>query len=194
MTTSAAIALAAAVVAVIAVAASCWILTRANRRLRTLEQEFERGRAHFADVVANEAREQGLGLAEAMTIARSEALSALAAEERRITEERRREVALREREANTRLSAVLAETQSAVEQRFADWGTHLSALQQSLSSNLEQVGQHQKQLSAEMQARLSEEAEGFQASLDEHRVRLLKLRDDLARSVAEAAVAAAAEL
>ncbi len=194
MTVSAIVALVSAVVAGLAALATLWILQRSRTRFGSLDAELERGRAHFSELVAAEAKEQGAALAEALAIARAEAVAIYAAEERKIIAERRREVAVNERDAATKLSAALTEAQRSVEQRFADWGTHLTGLQQSLAGNLERIGKRQQQLAAEVEARILEESERFQTSLDEHRGRLAKLREDLAQSVAEVAQAATAEL
>jgi len=117
---SAIVALAAALLAGGAAALALLTLRRAQRRARSLEEEIERGRAQFAEVVAREADLQSTSLAETLALARSEVLSVLAGEERRIIEERRREVALRERDAGAKLTTALAEAQRSVEQRFAE--------------------------------------------------------------------------
>lgn len=194
MTATLIAALVAAVLACAAAGLAVWTLIRARNRFRSLEEEFERGKSLFAEAVAREARLQASALAEAIALARSEAMSELAVEERRIAEDRRRDVAQQERDAAAKLTAALAETQRAVEQRFADWGTHLSGLQQSLAANLERIGQRQQLLASEVEARITEESERFQASLDEHRGRLAKLRDDLERAIQEVALTASAEL
>lgn len=194
MNGAAIVSVAAAVVAAVAALTTTWLLARARKRSRSLEEEIESGSARFTEVVTREAEIHAELLAETLALARSEALSVLAGEERRIVEERRREVAQYEREASARLNAALAESQRSVEQRFADWGTHLAGLQQTLAGNLERIGQRQQQLAAQVEARIVEESERFQASLDEHRGRLGKLRDDLERSVQEVARAASAEL
>jgi hypothetical protein len=188
------VALASAILAAAAAALALSALARQQRRFRSLEEEVDRGRSRFAEVVAHEAEQQAGALAETLALARSEALALLAGEERRITEERRREVAQQERAANAKLNASLAEAQRSVEQRFADWGTHLSGLQQSLAVNLERVGQRQQQLTAEVESKITEEAERYQTALDEHRGRIAKLREDLERSIQELARSGSAEL
>jgi hypothetical protein len=194
VTTAAIVAVAAAVIAGAAALLAAWTLARARGRARSLEEEIERGSARFTEVVTREAEIHAEALGETLALARSEALSVLAGEERRIAEERRREVSQHEREAAARLNEALAASQRSVEQRFADWGTHLAGLQQTLASNLERIGQRQGQLAAQVEARIVEESERFQTSFDEHRGRLAKLRDDLERAVQEVARAASAEL
>src|SRR5207253_1901082 len=79
---------------------------------RTFEQEIERAKARFDDIVAHEIEQRGIELEQALKIARAEALSAHVEEERRITEERRRDVAERERDASARLLATLTESEA----------------------------------------------------------------------------------
>lgn len=194
MTALTIVALVAAVLACGAAAAAFATLQRARRRFRSLELEFESGKVLFDEAISREAQLHASELSDLMALARSEATSLLAAEQRRIVEERRLEVAQHEREASTKLAAALSETQRAVEQRFADWGTHLSGLQQALAGNLERIGQRQQQLATQIEERITEESERFQASLDDHRNRLSKLRDDLEKSGQEVARVASAEL
>lgn len=194
MSSAAIVAVAAAVIATAAAISTSWMLVRARRRARTLEEEIERGSARFAEIVSRESELNAQALGETLALARSEALSVLAAEERRIAEDRRREVAVSERDASAKLTAALADAQRAVEQRFADWGTHLAGLQQTLAGNLERIGQRQQQLATQVEARIVEESERFQVSLDEHRGRLARLREELERSVQEVARDASTEL
>ncbi len=194
MTAAAIVAVVAAVAAIAAAAASFVALSRARKRTRTLEREIERGKATFAEVVAQEAELRAAELAQTLALARSEALSLLGQEERRITEERRRDVAERERDANTKLAAALTEAQRSVEQRFADWGADLTQLQQSLAGELERIGQRQQQVTAGIEAKLEAEAERLQVALDEHRGLVARVREDLERAAQEVAKAAAADL
>ena len=167
---------------------------RTRGTTRTLDDEIERGKAHFDEVIAQEAELRAAELEQTLALARSQALSVLADEERRITEERRRDVAEREREATTKLGAALTDAQRSVEQRFADWGSDLTALQQSLTGELERIGQRQQQLVAALEAKIDAETERLEGSLDEHRSRVAKMRADLERATQEVAAAVAAEL
>ena len=194
MTAAAIVAVVAAVIAGGAAAAAFVALSRTRDRTRALEREIERGKARFDEVVAHEAELHAAELAQTLAIARAEALSLLADEERRITEERRRDVAEREREATTKLSAALTEAQRSVEQRFGDWGSDLTKLQQSLAGELERIGQRQQQLTAGVEAKIEAEAERLQLALDEHRGLVARIREDLERATQEVARAAVADL
>jgi hypothetical protein len=194
VTVAAAIAIAAALVASAAAVASYLALRRARATMRTLEDEIDRGKAAFDEVVAHEAEQHAADLKRALAFARSESLAALANEERRIAEERRTDVAERERDATATLVATLTAAQHDVEMRVAEWTADLSRLQESLADEIARITQRQAQLTTQIQARIDSDAERLQASLEEQRSLAAKLRDDLARSAQEVAAAAAADL
>ena len=194
MTAATIVAVTAAVLAGFAAAATFAALSRAKRRTRTLEHEVDRAKAALIELVAQETEARAAELQETLSLARAESISILIAEERRITEERRRDVAERERDASTKLTAALTEAQRAVEQRFADWGTNLIHLQQSLTGELERIGQRQQQLTAGVETKITAEAERLQAAVDEHRGQIAKIREDLEHAAQEVAKAAAADL
>ena len=81
----------ALVVSIVAAVAACGAAALAARTLRrtqaastTLDAEIERGKARFDTVVAHEADLRAEELEHSLAIARSQAMSALAEEERRI--------------------------------------------------------------------------------------------------------------
>ena len=93
--TAAALAIAAALIAVAAAGLALSALTRVRRQSRTLEEEIERGKSEFDRVVAAEVAERSQELERTLARLRADALSGYADEERRIAEERRRDVAER---------------------------------------------------------------------------------------------------
>jgi hypothetical protein len=194
MTVAVIVAIVCAVIAASAAGFAASYANRARSRMRSLENEIERGRAHFDEVVAHEAEIRASELADALALARSQALSVLGDEERRITEERRRDVAERERDATKKLSSALAGAQRTVEQRFADWGGQVTALQQSLTTELERIAQRQQQLVAAADTKISAESERLEGAFEEHRIRLAKVREELERAVAGVTAAVTAEL
>src|ERR1700749_4705292 len=131
------VAIVAAVLAIAAAAGAFVALSRARKATLSLEQEVERARSRFDEVVTREAEIRAAELEQVLAIARSQALSVLGEEERRITEERRRDVAERERDATAKLSSALTDAQRAVEQRFADWGADVLSLQQGQAAEIE---------------------------------------------------------
>jgi hypothetical protein len=194
MHTAAIVAVAAAGAAVAAALLAAYALFRTLKRTRTLEEELERGKAGFDEVVSREIEQRAADLERTLALARSESLSALVDEERRITEERRRDVGERERDASAKLGQALIEAQRRVEEKLAGWGTDLEQLQESLANELTRIGQRLGQLTSDAEGKIVEEADRLQGVLDEHRVLVGKLRDDLERGAQEVARAAAADL
>src|SRR5438552_3871614 len=129
MSVSAIVALAAAVVAVLVVAAAFLALRRSRAHASALDDAIERGRARFDEVVAQELELRAAELERTLSLARSEALTALLDEERRIAEDRRRDVTERERNATSTLAEALTAAQRSVEQRLSDWTADLEKLQ-----------------------------------------------------------------
>src|SRR5438046_1852434 len=99
MTAAVIVAIVAAVVAVAALAAAVVTLRSTRAHAGLLEAEIESGKASFDEVVARELELRATELERTLSFARAESLSALSAEERRISEQRRRDVAERERDA-----------------------------------------------------------------------------------------------
>ncbi len=167
---------------------------RFRSRKRTPDEEIERAKARFDEIVGHEIEQRAADLERTLTLARSESLSALLGEERRITEERRRDVAERERDASAKLAEALNEAQRRVEERLAGWGTDLEQLQESLAGELARIGQRLTLLTGDAEGKLVEEADRLQGFVDEHRGLIGKLRDDLERAAQEVARAAATDL
>jgi hypothetical protein len=194
VTVAAVVALVAALVAIVAAAASFLALRRARATARTLDDEVRRGKAAFDEVVAHEVEQRAAELERTLALARAESLATLAEEERRITEERRLDVAERERDASAKLSETVTDAQRRVEERLAEWSGDLSRLQESLADEIARLTQRQAQLTAQIETRIDADAERQQVALEEQRALAGKLREELSRSAQEVAATAAAEL
>ena len=96
MTISAIIAVAAACAAVLALVGCVVSLRKIRDQQQLLSREIERGKTEFDTVVAHEIEQRSEELAQTLARLRAESLSQLADEERRIADERRRDVAERE--------------------------------------------------------------------------------------------------
>src|SRR5581483_1420921 len=194
MTSSAIVAIVAAFVATVAAAGVVHLLRRTRAATRTFEEEVERARARFDDVVAREIEERALELEQALKLARAEALSAHTEEERRITDERRRDVVERERDASARLMAALTEAERRVAERLSTWTADLGQLQESLAAELAHLTQRIAKLAADGEARIVEEGERLDTAMEEHRTLIARLREELDRTAQEVARTASAEL
>jgi len=194
MTASAIIAIVAAVVAALAAAGTVSLLRRARARTRTLEEELDRGKAMFDEVVAGEVEQRAAELEQKLKLARAESLATLVEEERRITEERRRDVGERERDASARLVHALTEAERRVDERLRVWASDLGQLQESLAGELTTIGQRLAQVSADAEAKIGDEADRLQSAIDEHRALIGRLREELERVAQDVARTANSEL
>lgn len=194
MTAAAIVAAAAAAGAIAALVASVLVLRKVRAHEQVLEREIERGKSEFDEIVGREVAQRAADLEATLARSRADGLSQLAAEERRIADERRRDVAERERDATSRLGAQLVQAQAAVEKRFADWQGDVEKLQAGLTDELKRVESRQRQLMAEVESKIGQDAEGLQAEIDEQRVVLTRLRADLKQTADHVAQQANAEL
>lgn len=194
MTAGVIIALLAAFLSSLAAAATVQLLRNARARTRTLEEELERGRATFDEIVARELDERAAELEQTLKIARAESLSIFVEEERRITEERRRDVAERERDASAHLVEALTEAGRRVDERLSAWALDLARLQDGLADELASIGQRLAQVSTNAEAKISDEADRLQSAVDEHRALIARLREELDRTAQDVAKTASADL
>jgi hypothetical protein len=125
---------------------------------------------------------------------RADSLSALAEDERRIADERRQELAERERAAGVELADALAATMRRVDERLRGWRDDLDRTQQTLETELRRLEQRQKQLIAAAEARIEAEASELVATSDEQRASVLRLREELERAAQQAVAEALEEL
>src|SRR5690242_10740373 len=160
-------------------------LRRAIVRSRALDREFERAKAELTAAVESETRTRTGELERTLARARADSQSAYAEEERRLADTRR--TALEESEERLRhgLAEAFTKVQGQVEQRLASWHQDLDRAQRALGERLEQVAQHERSLIEALEARLGSDAERLQAVDEEQRAIVARLREDLARAVAE---------
>lgn len=194
MSLAAIVAIAAAGIAVAALIAAVAILRAVHRHSRLLEREIERGKAQFDAVVAQEVATRAEELNRVLARMRAESLSLFTEEERRIAEERRRDVAERERDASARLAEQLVEVQGAVESRLGNWSADIERLQSGLADELKKVGERQRQLMTEVEARIGQDAEGLKIEIEEQRGVIGRLRQELNKAAHEIVQSASAEL
>jgi hypothetical protein len=188
------VAVAAAAVAALCLMGSALILVRVRSLSHMLETEIERGKREFDAVVAHEVSVRTEELESMLARLRADALSELAAEERRIADERRREVAERERDATARLGQQLVAAQQAVEQRLTEWASDVEKLQEGLAAELERIEARQRHLMTEVESRIGRDAEALNGEIDQQKQLLARLREELSKAANEASQAAAAEV
>jgi uncharacterized protein YukE len=194
MTAATIVAIAAACIGLLALAGSVLVLRKVRAHQQLLEREIERGKGAFDEVVTREVQQRSVELAQTLARQRADSLSHLAEEERKIADERRRDVLARERDAGTRLGEQLTEVQRSVELRLTDWASDVEQLQEGLNEELRRIEARQRQLMTETEAKIGKAAEGVQGQVDEQRQLLTRLRSELAGSAQQLMQSANAEL
>ncbi|TML84770.1 MAG: hypothetical protein E6G08_16410 [Actinobacteria bacterium] len=179
--------------AAIAAAASL-VLARALQRSSRIDAELEHAQARLREFVTREAEDRAAELERILARARADSISLLAEQERRIAEERRRVVVERETAAGAELMAAVARTQQQVEQRLQDWTRDLERAAEAIRTRLIELGQRQRQLTAEAEARLGADADRLQAESEEQREALVRLRGELQQAMEQAVAVARNEL
>jgi len=158
------------------------LLHPALGRARGLDAELDRAEERLHGYVAREAAARGVELEQLLTRARAESLALLADQERRIAEERRTELAARERDVSGALAETLAETRRSLEARLAAWSDDLERAEAALSRQVAQVGERQERQLRETQARIDAKLERLDGATEEQRLAHLRLRDEITRS------------
>jgi hypothetical protein len=161
---------------------------------RRVEDQLHRAEARLTSLVAQEAEERARELEHTLARARADSTSLLAQQERRIAEEFRRGAEVRQREAGAALTEGLAATQGQVLRRLQEWRDDLERAQRKIPDELARLGQRQRQLISEAEARIAADAERLEAESEQQREGLARLRDELARIIEESVAAGNQEL
>ena len=194
MTAAAILAVIAAGLAGVALLACVAVLRKVRAHERMLDRAIERGKATFDDVVTQEVGQRAAELEATLARARADSISQLADEERRIAEERRRDVAERERDATARLGHQLVQAQAAVDQRLVDWQSDVEQLKQGLDEELKRIETRQRQLIADVESKIGQDAEALHGDIEEQRNVIARMRAELKRAADEVAQQANSEL
>lgn len=182
----------ATVATVLAVAATQ--VRRMLARLRSIDDEISGVETRLRGLIVSEAAERSAELERTLARARADSASLLNEQERRIAEERRVAAAEREREAGASLSAGIAAAQQQIEARLRAWTEDLDRARRVVDDQLTHLAQRQRQLISDAEARIASDAERLEAESEQQRVRLMKLRDDLARAIEQTVSTGNAEL
>ncbi len=182
---------AALTVAILAFALSIAAVVVARKRRPDPTAE---ARRQLETLVAEQTTASAEELKARLARMRADSLSILAEDERRIADERRQELAERERAAGVELADALAATTRRVEERLRGWGDDLDRAQQNLETELRRLEQRQKQLIAEAEARIEAEASELVTTSDAQRASVLRLREELEQAAQQAVAEALEEL
>lgn len=163
-------------------------------RIARLEAELDRARDQLTQLIRDETASSAAEIQRLIARERADSLSRLQEEERRIAEERRRDVVERERVAGSELSAKLAAAQERMEQRFARWSADLDRSQQSLTTELSKLAERQKTLVRQAEDRLQDDREKIDEAGELQVAAVQKLREELQRVADASAQELRAEL
>jgi hypothetical protein len=157
-----------------------------TQRIADVEAELDRARDELQRLIREETAASTAEIQRLLARERADSLSRLQEEERRIAEERRRDVVERERAAGSELSAKLAVAQERMEQRFGSWSADLDKARQSLTAELAKLAERQKTLVSQAEERLQTDREKIDEAGVLQVAAVQKLREELQR-VADAA-------
>jgi hypothetical protein len=150
-------------------------------RIADVEAELDRARNELTRVIRDETAKSAAEIQRLLARERADALSRLQEEERKIVEERRRDVLERERQAGAELGAKLTTAQERMEQRLASWSTDLDRAKQSLTAELAKLAERQKVLVHQAEERLQEDREKIDEAGEQQVTAVQKLREELQR-------------
>jgi len=125
---------------------------------------------------------------------RADTISQLAAEERRLGEERRATFVERERQTSEALVDTLSEVERRLDERMQGIVDDLERAQRHVETQLARLTARQQQAVADVEARIDREAAELGSTSDEQRQAVIRLREELERAAASAVPAALDEL
>ena len=169
-------------------------LRRARRAARATDVLVADARAAVRDAVATETQAHAEEIRRVLARERAETASVLAAEERRLSEERRLAFAERERQRSDALVDELASTERRLEERLRGFTDDLERAQRHLEAQLTHLVQRYRQAIADVESRLEAEAAELGSTADEQRKTVIRLREELERAAGQAVTEALDEL
>jgi chromosome segregation ATPase len=168
---------------------------RAVRRKRqTEEQAVAEARERLRVMIDAELKCREAELLRTLSLQRAEAAALLAEEHRKLTQERRDEIARAEQRILTELSTRLVAAQKEFEGKLTSWTQDLERVREGLVTQLARLEQRQRQLITEAENRFARETERLTTDADESRSSLARLRTDIEHQIKEANDGAASEL
>ncbi len=187
--------LVAALAGTVLLAGILWIALRNARASATATSRLvAEARLSVREAVAEETAAHTEEIRRVLTRERAETASVLAAEERRLAEERRVAFAEREQRTGDALADELARTERRVDERLRSFTDDLDRAQRHLEAQLTALGNRYRQSIAEVEARLEAESAELGSTADEQRKTVLRLREELERAAGQAVTEALDEL
>ena len=194
MTTLAWALVAALLVAFVVCVVLALLLRRSRLRAARTEQLVTEARRAVRATAEEEAAVQTDQLRVAIARAQADSLSAYVAEERRLADQRRGELTVRERELSDRMAELVAAVEQRVEERLRAWESDLERAQNALQGAVATLEQKMRQRIAEVESRVAAESDQLDATIDEQRLAAIRLREELETSARDALARAFEEL
>ena len=165
-------------------------LQGAVARQQRVDEQLAAAESHLQDVVERQTRLRAEELERTIVRARTESISLLEEEERRLAEIRRAELAMGEQASRDELARALADVRQRVEQRLASWTHDLDRAQQALGTRLGELERRQEDLLRQAEGRLADDTRALEQTVEEQQAAILRLREEL-EGTAQAAVSSA---
>jgi hypothetical protein len=185
---------AALIAALLVCAVLALTLRRAHARTVRTEQLVTEARRAVRAAAEEEAGVQADQLRVTVARAQADSLSAYVAEERRLADQRRGELTVRERELSDRMAELVAAVEQRVEERLRAWESDLERAQNALHGAVATLEQRMRQRIADVESRVAAESDELDAAIDEQRAAAVRLREDLETSARDALAQALEEI
>jgi len=176
-------------------AAGLWLaLRRARSRAVETDALVADARTALRAAVEDETAAHVEEIRRTLARERADTISQLAAEERRLGEERRSTFAERERQTSEALAATLVGVERRLDERMQGIVDDLERAQRHVETQLARLIQRQQQAVADVEARIDREAAELGSTSDEQRQAVIRLREELDRAAASTVTEALDEL
>jgi len=179
---------------VIVIAGLWFAVRRARTRGIAVDELIAAGRAELRAVVEEQTAAHADDIRRVLARERAESISELAAEERRLADERRGAFEARERISGDALAERFAEAERRVDERLQAFTDDLDRAQRHLEAQLARLEQRHRQAIDDVEHRIEAEAAELGSTADEQRKTVLRLREELGRVATEAVTEALDEL
>jgi len=174
--------------------AAALALQRVLIRGEQIDAHLGEAQARLRELVEQEVAERAVDLERTLARARADSVSQLVEEQRKLSDDHRREFAERERAIAASLTEALTATQAQVEQRLTGWAQDLDRAAEVTKLRIGELAQRQKQLVAEAEARLIADSDRLAAESGELRSAVQRIRAELEKALEDSLAAARAEI
>jgi uncharacterized protein YukE len=161
--------------------AGLFALARGLRRGRGLESLSDAARDQLASFLDKHTAEREAELERRLAREEANAIHALSAQQRKLTEERRDTIARQADKARAELAEAVASEQERLERRLAAWAADLDRGQRRLEGQVADLAERQRQALEAFEARLAADSDRIAALSEEQRTAVAQLRTEFSR-------------